>query len=161
MTLISSTATSGCGPPGRRRVGFGPAALLAAVVAGCAAPSATSVFKEAVSDEIPRSVKILNHHQRRSPSIFQPPTYWIHFTASRDDLRGIIQTEQFAKGPSYALKFDHLEPPAWWSPGDLGEDMLVYEREEHPHDSDNSTWKKIMFTNGDMTEAYCHMLVFW
>jgi len=119
------------------------------------------VFREAVSDDIPGSVNVLNYHVREGPGFFKTPTYWIHFAVSRDDLKAIVDTEQFAEGSSRSLEFGHLDPPPWWNPGDLGEDFLVYQREECPLDSDNSTWKKFMYINSDMTEVYCFKLVFW
>jgi len=161
VILISSMVSNGSRSPGSRRLGFAVAALLAAAVAGCAPPSGSSVFKEAVTDEIPRSVAILNYYVPRDLSLFQPPIYWVQFTVSQDDLKNIISTGGFVKGPGYALEFDHLNPPQWWSPGDLGEDLFVYERKEHPLDPENSNWSKVMFINSDMTEVYCNKLVYW
>lgn len=74
----------------------------------------------------------------------------------------MISTDGFIKEPGRpSLKFDHLNPPQWWTPGDLGEDPRAYRREELPLDLENSNWSKIMLVNGDMTEVYCFKLVYW
>lgn len=162
MSLILSMASIMSQSPRSRRAGFIVAALLAVAVAvaGCA-PSESSVFREAVRDDIPRSVIILNYHKQPQGLKIQQGTYWVHFTTSKDDLKDIIKTEMFTRSSDRPLKFDHFNPPHWWNPRDLGEDMVIYEREDDPLDPENSNWRKVLYINSDMTEAYCFKFVYW